>query len=77
MARSGNLFAGDRGAMRYTPAELSHFIAQIREHGPRRGLTLWETGFVNDVARQLEERGQLTDDQINKLDQIYADRTPL
>ena len=74
-----NLFSGQSNGreMRYTREELQGFIDAIRAHGPRRGLTKWEGDFVESVAEQLSERGTLTDKQIDTLDRIYADRTPL
>jgi hypothetical protein len=70
---SGGLFGS---APRYSRDELQRFIDAIREHGADRGLTKWEADFVDSVAEQLERRGTLTDTQIDKLDAIYAERTP-
>lgn len=74
MKGNRRLFAGRHGA--YATDELWRFIQEIREHGPDRGLTKWEEGFVESVAEQLETRGTLTDRQMEKLDLIYAERTP-
>ncbi len=42
-----------------------------------RGLTDWEREFVHDMECLLELRGYINDEQARKLEQIYANRTPL
>jgi hypothetical protein len=63
--------------MKYDRETLDGFIDAIREHGPDRGLTTWEADFVDSVAEQLEALGRLSERQIETLDRIYAERTPL
>jgi hypothetical protein len=39
-------------------------------------LTPWEEDFIDSIAEQFEERGTLTDRQIEILERIYAEKTP-
>lgn len=38
-------------------------------------LTLWESGFLSDLADAVHSDHDLTDAQAEKLEQIYAERT--
>lgn len=55
------------------PIEL--WINTIQVKG--RGLTEWEENFVESVSRQFDKKGTLSDKQIEILERIYAERTPL
>lgn len=58
----------------YSKETLEAFIEKIQTEG--RGLTKWETDFVESVAEQLQSRGSLTVDQVEVLDRIYVRCTP-
>lgn len=42
-----------------------------------RGLTPWEQDFVASLNEQMEEKRTPTERQMEILERIYADRTPL
>lgn len=42
---------------------------------PRKQLTKWEEDFVESVKEQFEERGTLTDKQVEVLEKICKEKT--
>lgn len=56
------------------PNVLHDWIVAIQEEG--RGLSKFEVDFVESVAVQLEERGRLSERQVEILERIYAEKTP-
>jgi hypothetical protein len=54
-------------------AIISHWIAVINEEG--RGLTKWETDFMYSITEQWEEKGWMSNRQVEILERIYGNRT--
>ncbi len=58
--------------MKYDAAVLREWIDALA--APKKTLTKWESDFVESISDQLTMRGWLSDAQIDKLEQIYADK---
>ena len=52
---------------------IMEWIEAVQGHG--RGLTKWEEEFIDSIADQMEERGNLSDRQEEILERIYAEKT--
>lgn len=59
--------------MKYTKEQLARFLSELEDVE----LSKWEEDFVASVGQQLTERGRLSDRQVEVLDRIYAEKTPL
>lgn len=60
--------------MKYTKEQLARVIEEIQEHGVN--VSKWEADFVESISDQLQQRGSLSEKQVEILDRIYAERTP-
>ncbi len=60
---------------KYTKEDLAFFLKEIRQSG--RDLSPWEFDFIQSIQAQLRFQAKLSDRQIEKLEQIYADHTSL
>lgn len=58
-----------------TTADYKAWAKAILETG--RNVTDWEKHFAEDMKELLDLRGYINDAQAKKLEDIYADRTPL
>lgn len=58
----------------HTVKRIQHFLDEIEANG--RGLSEWETKFVESVSEQFEETGSLSLKQQSILERIYAQKTP-
>ena len=54
---------------------IRHWITEVQERG--RDLTEWEEEFLESIATQFDKRGSLTSAQEDKLESLYANKTPL
>ena len=50
-----------------------HWIGELEN--PVKSLSAWEEGFLASVSDQLQHRGSLTENQMEKLEAIYAEKT--
>lgn len=53
---------------------LAYWIETILNEG--RNLSKWERDFTESVSEQLEQRGALSERQIEILERIYTEKTP-
>lgn len=51
------------------------WATEIMQRGTR--LTPWENEFMKSIARQLKFKAVLTPLQLERLEKLYADKTPL
>jgi hypothetical protein len=61
--------------MEYTNADLKDFAYRSIAHG--KDLTPWEENFLKSVLSQLENNTKLSQKQVEVLERIYANKTPL
>ena len=60
--------------MKYEEEVLRDWIEALTE-APKKELTSWELGFIESALSQLDRNHFLTERQIDKLEEIYADKT--
>lgn len=58
-----------------TNDELKEWIKIIQEEG--HDLSVWEENFVESISEQLDKKGFLSERQIEVLERIYSEKTPL
>lgn len=58
---------------KYSKATLQSWIEKIQTEG--KNLSKWEESYVEDIASQLEDRGTLSERQIEILERIYSEKT--
>lgn len=56
------------------PELLKHWLDSILEEASNE-LNDWETNFISDIEVKLNNNWRLTENQENKLEQIYAEKT--
>lgn len=61
--------------MKYTKEQLKRFVSELQEAGLE--LSKWEEGFLESVADKLSKNWTLSERQIEILERLYADKTPL
>lgn len=58
----------------YKPADIEYFIEKINSEA--RGLSKWQSDFMDSITEQWNERHSLSERQVEVLERIYADKTP-
>lgn len=61
--------------MKYTKEQLKRFVSELQESDLE--LSKWEEGFLESVADKLSKGWTLSDRQIEILERLYAEKTPL
>ena len=57
----------------FTVAQIRDMLDRIYEEG--RGLTVWETSFIANLANQFERTNSLSEPQLIALENVYTNRT--
>lgn len=60
--------------MRQPREVIADWIERVNTEG--RDLTAWELGFMESITDQFERGKNLTDLQVERLESIYAEKTP-
>lgn len=67
-------FCNSATGSEFSALEIQQMFAKITDEG--RGLTKWEEGFIEDISDQFDRTQNLTEPQLIRLEQIYAQKTP-
>lgn len=61
--------------MKYTKEQLARFVSELKESDLE--LSKWEESFLDSVGGKLSKGWTLSDRQIEILERLYAEKTPL
>ena len=61
--------------MKYTKEQLTRFVSELKESDLE--LSKWEESFLDSVGGKLSKGWTLSDRQIEILERLYAEKTPL
>ena len=56
-----------------SPDAIERMLVSCEENS--HGLTKWEANFIDSLRTQFEERGALSERQVEILDRIYVEKT--